>query len=104
MKPLGYYVDSSAALDELQETFGAQLQAFTISQKLHLLAILAIQQQVIADGDQDSDDYRASDAYQEHPFTDEEGKVITACRLLKGCNDRALRGVMQAIAAQLNGG
>jgi len=103
-KPLGYYVDPSTALDELQETFGSQLEVLSLPEKLHLLGILAIHQQVIADKDYDlaDEEYFMSDAYADHTFADETGKITGACELLHGASHRDLRGLLLALANQIH--
>jgi len=58
-QPLGYYLDPSTALDRLQETFGSQLEVFSLTEKLHLLGILAGHQQVISDKDYDLAEVKA---------------------------------------------
>lgn len=103
-KSLGYYIDPSTALDKLQETFGSQLEALSLTEKLHLLGVLAIHQQVISDKDYDlaDEEYFMTDAYADHTFADETGKVTGACEILQGANDSALRGLMLAIANQVH--
>jgi len=103
-KPLGYYLDPSTALDRLQETFGSQLEVFSLTEKLHLLGILAGHQQVISDKDYDlaEEEYLLVDAYADHTFADENGKLTGACELLDGASTRDLRGLILALAHQIH--
>ena len=103
-KPLGYYVDSTPPIDRLQETFGSQLEVFSLTEKLHLLGILAIHQQVISDEnfDLEQEEYLMVDAYADHTFADENGKITGACELLDGATNRDLRGLILALSNQIH--
>ena len=103
-KPLNYDVDHTPPIDRLQETFGSQLEVFSLTEKLHLMGILAIHQQVISDRNYDleNEEYLMIDAYADHTFADENGKLTGACELLDGATNRDLRGLILALAHQIH--
>lgn len=108
MKSLGYYTDSSAALDELQEAYGSRLERLTAAEKLHLLSILANYAQAILEPHtQDDREDFSLDAvmWDISPYIPTD-KIIDAIEILDDSDRPAqmLYGLMQAIAAQLNGG
>jgi hypothetical protein len=103
-KPLGYYLDPSTALDRLQETFGSQLEVFSLTEKLHLLghsgrAPASHLRQGLRRAEEE---YLLVDAYADHTFADENGKLTGACELLDGASTRDLRGLILALAHQIH--
>ena len=107
-KPLGYYADSSTALDELQEAYGSRLEGLTAAEKLHLLSILANYAQAILEPhlQDDREDFSLEAVLWDiSPYMPTD-KVTDAVEILDDSDRPAqmLYGLMQAIAAQLNGG
>ncbi|XHX75691.1 MAG: hypothetical protein RBJ76_00070 (plasmid) [Stenomitos frigidus ULC029] len=102
-KPLGYYADPTDQMTALAETFGSQLEVLSLTEKLHLLGVLAMHQQVVTDKDYDlaDEEYFMSDAYADHTFADETGKLTGACESLQGARNQDLRGLMLALANQI---
>jgi hypothetical protein len=79
--PLGYYVDSNAALETLESEFGSTLQRLDTSEKLHLLGILAIREQQVENGNPASV-YTVACAYQEHCFEGTAFSLVLAGLLI----------------------
>ncbi|XHX80854.1 MAG: hypothetical protein RBJ76_13245 [Stenomitos frigidus ULC029] len=101
MHPLGYYVSTSQT-DDLQEQFGTNLQNLPLAEKLHLLGVLAIHQQVVTQ--EPDDEYVLADALDEHPFEDTGAGNIELCLdTLEGESDQTIRAFMVALAAYIAG-
>ena len=90
------------------ESVEAQIKHLSLVERLHLLSVLAMHQEMIEDGiyfigdDPEAADYTVVDALREHPFYEASNtEIFNVCESLSGASDRALRALMVTLALQI---
>lgn len=99
-KPLAFYADGEAPLQELTDKFGSRLEALTPHDKLILLAMIATNL-AFNNIDETEEVWTLTDTYQElpsNPITDELVETLTS---LDNLQRDSLLGLCEALVAQI---
>lgn len=99
-KPLPFYADGEAPLEELVDKFGSRLEALEPYEKLILLATIAINM-AFHETNETDEDWGHLDTYREIPSTTVGSELEATLPSLDTLSRDNLLGLAEAVVAQL---
>ena len=99
-KPLAFYADGEAPLEELVDKFGARLERLTPHDKLILLASIATNL-AFHDGNETGEEWSVMDTYKEIPSAPIANELLHTLASLDNLQRDSLLGLCEALVAQI---
>jgi hypothetical protein len=99
-KPLAFYADGEAPLEELVDKFGSRLEELTSHDKLILLASIATNL-AFHDTDETGEEWSLFDTYQELPCNPISDELVDSLASLDNLQKDSLLGLCEALVAQI---
>ncbi len=99
-KPLPFYADGEAPLEELVDKFGSRLEGLEPEEKLILLATLATNL-AFHDSDETGEEWSLFDTYQELPSNPVSDELVDTLASLDNIKRDSLLGLCEALVAQI---
>ncbi len=99
-KPLPFYADGEAPLEELVDKFGSRLEALEPYEKLILLAVIATNL-AFHDSDETGEEWSLFDTYQELPCNSVSDELVDTLGSVDNLQRDSLLGLCEALVAQV---
>jgi hypothetical protein len=99
-KPLAFYADGEAPLEELTDKFGSRLERLTPHDKLILLASIATNL-AFHDRDENGEEWTLTDTYQELPCNPVSDELEASFASIDNLQRDSLLGLCEALVAQV---
>ncbi len=99
-KPLAFYADGEAPLEELTDKFGSRLEALTTHDKLILLASIATNL-AFHDIDETGEEWSLTDTYNELPCNPVDDELVDTYASIDNLQRDSLLGLCEALVAQI---
>lgn len=99
-KPLAFYADGEAPLEELVDKFGSRLEGLAPHDKLILLASIATNL-AFHDRDENGEEWPLTDTYNELPCNPVTDELVDTLASLDNLQRDSLLGLCEALVAQV---